>query len=250
MKQVFKKIGIIGGAGPMASCLLYQYIIEYCQQTYHCKDDCDFPEILLVSYPFAPMVCKDEASAHTALITNQLQTCFDSLSQQDADIIGIACNTLHMFLPQIAVCNDLYVNIIDCVKKAMQELSCNSFVLLGTQTTVHSGIYSNSKKQQILLSPEQQAKITTIINRILAGIYDVQDVITINAMLKGLSAQKSFSTVVLGCTELSVIHKNTMTIGIDGVTTIDPLALLAKNMIEMAIKSRENHASQSCATEK
>jgi aspartate/glutamate racemase len=47
-----KKIGIIGGAGPMASRLLYKKIIQECQQNYGCKDDADFSRNYSYQFPF------------------------------------------------------------------------------------------------------------------------------------------------------------------------------------------------------
>lgn len=46
------RAGIIGGAAPMAGLLLYKKIIEICQKEYGCKDDSDFPYIMLLIYPF------------------------------------------------------------------------------------------------------------------------------------------------------------------------------------------------------
>ena len=52
MLSFSKTIGIVGGAGPIASSFLYSTILEICQKQYKANDYSDFPEIILVSYPF------------------------------------------------------------------------------------------------------------------------------------------------------------------------------------------------------
>ena len=47
-----KKIGIIGGADPCASCLLYEKIINTCLKRDDCTNGSHFPEITIINYPF------------------------------------------------------------------------------------------------------------------------------------------------------------------------------------------------------
>jgi len=76
-----KTIGIVGGAGPMASCLLNQYIVEICQREFGCIDDRDFPTIINYSYPFSPMLAVNDAQNNDDIIANELRACFALLNR-------------------------------------------------------------------------------------------------------------------------------------------------------------------------
>lgn len=73
-------IGIIGGAGPMASCLLNQYLVEICQQKYGCVEDRDFPRIITYSFPFSSMLNAADATIQSERITQELAFCINEVS--------------------------------------------------------------------------------------------------------------------------------------------------------------------------
>ena len=85
-----KTIGIVGGAGPMASCVLNQYLVEICQRQYGCKEDQDFPLIINYSYPFGPMIESAEASANSRRIERELDFCITELSR-DRSLVHWHC---------------------------------------------------------------------------------------------------------------------------------------------------------------
>src|SRR5690242_11483694 len=88
-------LGIVGGAGPMASVLLYKKIIENCQTKYNCKADADFPKIWIVNYPFSPMLEEADSDKNRPKLVAELEDALMSLTCLSAKRIGIACNTIH-----------------------------------------------------------------------------------------------------------------------------------------------------------
>ena len=91
-----KKIGVIGGAGPYASSLLYQRFITAC---YDAGDA--VPEMVLLNFPFTRVLLLEEYTGRHTLLVEELQECFDRLDQQGVDVAVIACNTLHLFLSDV-----------------------------------------------------------------------------------------------------------------------------------------------------
>lgn len=82
MNKPFEKtIGIIGGAGPMASCLLNQYIVQICQNEWGCKEDRDFPSIISYSFPFSPMLSTSDAAQNDAAVTEELSFSLKEVSR-------------------------------------------------------------------------------------------------------------------------------------------------------------------------
>ena len=99
-------IGIIGGAGPLASALLYQLILEEHYRRTRRGQQCPLPEIVLLNHVFMRGLTLDESTANRFHLASELKDCIGLLRKVGATRIGIACNTLHSFLPQ-AVCEDL-----------------------------------------------------------------------------------------------------------------------------------------------
>src|ERR1700722_4519650 len=93
-REVPMKIGIIGGAGPLASALLYQKLLEAC----YIKEAKSMPEIVLLNYPFTRCLSQSEEQAHYAITRSELQYCIDQLAAYGVEQAVIACNTLHLFL--------------------------------------------------------------------------------------------------------------------------------------------------------
>lgn len=85
-----KTIGIIGGAGPMASCVLNQYLVDICQRQFACTEDQDFPLIINYSYPFGPMIEAAQAQANSERILKELAFCIAELSK-DRSLVHRHC---------------------------------------------------------------------------------------------------------------------------------------------------------------
>ena len=119
-----KKIGIIGGADPAASCLLYKKIISVCLQRKDCKNGADFPEMIIVNYPFAHVMQVSEATRLKDVAINQLQYCINSLEMHHIDLLALACNTYHAFFNNVAVNRGfICIRIFDPVEKFRHLLS-------------------------------------------------------------------------------------------------------------------------------
>ena len=93
------KIGLVGGAGPMAGALLFSKIIQNYQSKKNAWQDEDFPEIILLSYPFSQMLSGAESAGNASRLQTELRICLAQLRDWGCDRIVIACNTLHAFAP-------------------------------------------------------------------------------------------------------------------------------------------------------
>ena len=134
-------IGIIGGAGPLASALLYQMIIEehYRRKQRECK--CPLPEILLFNHGFIRGLTADESAANHTCLCSELKECIRLLRKAGATRICIACNTLHSFLPKI-LRTDL-IHLPQRVISALHQQKTVKAGVLSTETTKQAGLYSD-----------------------------------------------------------------------------------------------------------
>ena len=103
MLSFSKTIGIVGGAGPIASSFLYSTILEICQKQYKANDYSDFPEIILVSYPF---IRGDQEKTR-----EQIALCLSKLKNAGASLTCIASHSFHAFLPEMA--KEGFVNLVN-----------------------------------------------------------------------------------------------------------------------------------------
>lgn len=208
MKSSLPKIGIVGGAGPMAGLLLCQKIIQFCQETYGCRDDADFPYLMLLSYPFADMLAAEQSPAQRNIIRKQLDECFETFSSLGITCGAIACNTLHAYLDGEAPFT--FVHIMEETSRKLAEKKVERSLVLCSSTSVKSLIHQDYFN--CCYPPaEWQERVDDLITTILAGRETVQDVDRLIGEIQTFCASQSMKGgepfgIVLGCTEFSVIN--------------------------------------------
>lgn len=230
MKNNWKKIGIIGGAGPAAGALLYQIIIEQCQRDYACKNDEDFPEIILLSYPFSQMIDLEQGKKNRDILTRELTHCVNSLLAQRCNRIGIACNTLHAYLSN-SLHEKTIIRIDTTVKKTLVKNSAKRVLMLGTKTMLQADLYASADYK--IVAPRQliQNKINTTIGEVLKGRITNELAIELGNLIKTEKQITAADTVLLACTELSVLaHIFPLTLATPDI--IDTLPLLATALLK------------------
>ena len=170
---------------------------NHSQKKYRCKRDAEFPQVLLLSYPFADMLGED---VHRELVTEQVEECLQMLIANKVAVAAIACNTLHGFLP--SKINGLQlVHIIEETKRYLEEREWRNPRILCSSTSAKTGLHANFFP---CLYPDLsiQKKIDDLIEQVTEG-----------CCLKEASSRLCELTnkdevVVLGCTELSAIHES------------------------------------------
>lgn len=232
-------IGIVGGAGPMASSLLYVNIIEYYQKNFKAKEDHDFPLISIVSYPFSSMISVKDSGEYSNHIIKDLQSAVNMLLRNKSQVIGIACNTLHSYQQNIDFGSAKFISIIDSTVERLKSESISKALLLGTPTTIKNNLYSNNKKVEIAYpSIVNQKRITDIIYNILAGEYKDQDMQDLYEIIIQESKSHRINHVILGCTELPVLYRKFKEISIlledQNIKIYDTIAILAESLIKAA----------------
>ncbi len=210
-----KTIGIVGGAGPMAGALLFERIISLSSSLYGCSRDADFPKVVLLSFPFSEMLTPD---LDVTQVKGELRGCLEQLRSNGADVLAIACNTLHAFLDEDQ--SDL-IALPDVVEIPEGEIP----LVLCTSTSVRFGLHKRFFECEY---PDKQTQksVDWIIDQILSGVDVVQELIQ---LLAGYEAR----TVVLGCTELSLFSKF-----LPSSRILDPLEMVAQAVVQRCFAGR------------
>ncbi len=197
-----KKLGIIGGAGPLASALLYETII---QESYTAGKK--IPEIVLINYPFTRGLSLSERKENEKILQDELLYCLKTLNTSGVEMAVLACNTLHLFLktllPQVPF---PFHYLPKLVVDAAKERQHHRLLILGTQNTCHSHLYQLAGIQTIYPSNQDQIVIDEVIDRILEGKVLKNDSCLVSQVIEKMSLLTEFDAVVLGCTDFPVLH--------------------------------------------
>lgn len=220
-----KPIGIVGGAGPLAGASLLERILSLAGSKYGCYKDADFPEILLLSFPFSEMLTPE---TDVPQLQKELKGCLDKLRRNGASILAIACNTLHVFLDEKEEQSDL-IHLPRALAAAIPASEIP--LVLCTSTAARSRLHKRFFPC-VYPSPGRQLQIDRIINQILRGA-DQQAVV--RELSRVLSAQPE-RTIILGCTELSLYSK---LLPQRGKTVIDPMEIVVGIILEKSFYNCE-----------
>ena len=226
-KQV---IGIIGGLGPEASAFLYLNIVKRALKI----DPTRYPSIVLWNVPITKelderlmSVPQDDDNGILLLIVDAIRRMKDA----GATVIGIPCNTIHFLFEKFShAFDDIRVlSIIDCTIDVVVQMGKRSVGLLGTSTTVKSGLYTRPLSergiQTVVPRESSQKRLMSIINGVLEG----HERRKLTDQLISIIDELGVDTVILACTELPLIVNQN---DVPHVTLISTLDALTEGLLE------------------
>lgn len=195
-----KPLGIIGGAGPLASVLLYETIIResYRQTGTH-------PEIHLINFPFTRALTQKEGYHHEAHVKKELSYCLELLRHRGVAKAIVACNTLHLYLrhlPDIGFC----LSIPELVLQKALKQGDHRLLILATQNSCQSGLYEHPEVKCLYPNSKGQMLLDAVIDRVLVGRVERRDAELLSDLLHEIYQRTPYDGVVLGCTDLPVLH--------------------------------------------
>ena len=224
-----KKIGIIGGMGPLATCDLFRKIID---ATAAAKDQ-DNVRVLIDNDTNIP----DRTAAIIADGQDplpELVTCACGLKEQGAELLIMPCNTAHYFYEKIRTRVDMpFLNMIEETAKVVLHKGIKKVGLLATDGTVQAGVYKTvfDKYDIEIISPDAKGQ-----KEVMGIIYDgvkagntAYDGTSFGRVMDDL-LQAGAQVLILGCTELPVAFASY------GFTqpALDPTAILAAAAVKAA----------------
>jgi len=223
-----RTIGILGGMGPEATADLYLEIIKIYQRKFGAKYDADFPPFFIYSLPIPDVVASVENEEKTiALLCGGVR----KLEQMGADIIGVACNTVQVYIKEMR--NAVNIPILSIPEETailMETEQIKIGGILATNKTVGSGMYNNALVPNgislILPNIEEQETVTNIILNILSGMKSEKDKLQLLAIVESLKL-KGAKAVILACTDLPLLINSKDT----SLKLIDTTKVLAEALV-------------------
>lgn len=224
-----KTVGIIGGFGPTTTAKFFLSLIS----SWNKKVKIHRPEIIIWNAPvnnFAEQkfITKGECSKHFLPL---LKSGVKTLENSGVDFLILPCNSLHIFIEDIVKFTKLPIlNILEVTTKNLAKQGITEIVLLGTETTIKSGLFNKELKgsgiQIFLPTRNDQDKINEIINNLVLMKNTKSDSENFNKIVIKFK-KTGLSNFLLACTDLQLLKPN-----VNGARFIDTLEILKDAAIE------------------
>lgn len=199
-----KKIGILGGAGPLATAKFFSDVINICQTKYKAEQDTDFPEIYLYNMPMDGF--NETGFSNPGLVKKQLIYGVKKLEKWGADFIVLPCNTIHYFIEEMR--NSIKIPILSIIEstiKTVEVSGLNKIGILSSSSTRILKLYSNpfkNKKFDIYIpNKKEQEKTDFVVLKVMGGTQGIKEIKILKSIIKKMITLGA-EGVVLGCTEL------------------------------------------------
>lgn len=224
-------IGIIGGMGSFATVDFFRRVVE----AFPAEKEWERPRILIDNYCTMPSrvraILYNEKRDE---LVSELSEATKNMLRSGATHIILACNTSHVFLPDIIKkvpeASDKFINIIEELAKDLKSKAIKDSFLLATEGTIQTGIYEKffSKYDINIHSPveNEYSLLRDWIeavkqNKFNKSIYDSFEKFCDNC---------NQNSIILGCTELPILYEKAKQNGwINKLEIFDPL----QNVIEI-----------------
>lgn len=231
-----KKLGVIGGLGPMATALFMQMVTEMTDA----EVDQEHIEMLIHSCPQIPdrtSYILDHAKADPK---PEMIRVGQGLAAQGADLIAIPCITANYFYTELE--EGIRIPIINAIQEThryLTERNIHSVGLMATSGTVESGLFQKEflspDSRLIVPSKERQQEVMHLIYKNVKANRPPQMELfeRISEELRAGGAE----VILLGCTELSVIREDYEI----GSGYLDVMQLMAKCAVEACGRLKQGY---------
>lgn len=198
-----RRLGIIGGMGPLAGCEFYRMLIEATPA----KCDQDHFDVILSGHASIPDRTEAVESGDGSNLIAAIAEDIELFAQNEIDLIAMTCNTSHTFYRELQEISP--IPFFNMVKNAVHLLKENhperQVTLFSTRGTYVSNVYLDYAKALglDLRYPEEEDK-----DLVMRSIYHVKKtqetrIPQLDSILDKYTADEGL--VLFACTELSVL---------------------------------------------
>lgn len=222
-----KKLGVIGGLGPMATAFFMQMVIEMTDAAV----DQEHIEMYIHSCPSIPDRTGYILGKSAENPCPRMAAVGQKLAADGAELIAIPCVTANYFYRELSEAIPVpVINIIEETGSYLSKRGIKSAGLMATDGTVQSGLFRQILEKagiRVVLPDEEGQK--DVMHLIYENVKASKPVET--ARFERVSEElraKGAEVLLLGCTELSMIRRDYEI----GAGYLDVMQLLAKCAVE------------------
>jgi aspartate racemase len=130
----------------------------------------------------------------------------NALVQNEVEIGILACNTLHLYMQQLPTSAIPFLSLPHTILEKAMENKHHRLLMLGTENACRSSLYRHPGITMLYPPQKEQQLIDEVIDRVLLGKICQKDATAISHMIAHLAEEMAFDGVILGCTDLPVLH--------------------------------------------
>lgn len=223
-----KKIGLIGGTSPEATCYYYKKYLEISREKF---EPYIFPELIIYSINFKEFIHNPRGwEGRKEILINAAK----ALERAGAEIISLSANTPHIVFPDVQeAVNVPMVSIIDALIEDMNRRGVKRVLLLGTKTTMRAEFYKNALREAgfdvLTPSENEMDELHRIITEELM-FENFKSREWVLDLINRYAGSAGIEGVILGCTELPLIIKQ----GDVSIEVFDTVEIHMRKLIEVA----------------
>lgn len=224
-------IGVLGGMGTYATVHFFQQYAD----VFEAKKEFDRPRIIIDNR--CTMPSRVRAFLYNEKVDeliNEMTDSMQNLVDSGCTHIVLACNTSHLFLPEIykkvPSLENKVINIIKQCVSTIQNDGVKEVYLLGSEGTIDSSIYQNALEKYgikcIVPKKDEYRLIRQCIEAVKQNMYNED---TKNIFVELVNR---YDTCILGCTELPILYDKYKSDIAKSKKIYDPLLLVLKRLKE------------------
>lgn len=224
-------IGVLGGMGTYATVHFFQQYAD----VFEAKKEFDRPRIIIDNR--CTMPSRVRAFLYNEKVDeliNEMTDSMQNLVDSGCTHIVLACNTSHLFLPEIykkvPSLENKVINIIKQCVSTIQNDGVKEVYLLGSEGTIDSSIYQNALEKYgikcIIPKKDEYRLIRQCIEAVKQNKYNED---TKNIFVELVNR---YDTCILGCTELPILYDRYKSDIAKSKKIYDPLLLVLKRLKE------------------
>lgn len=205
-----KKIGIIGGLGPVATVDYYNEIINIFNEK---NDDLVYPEIIIYSVNMSQFLNLMKAKKYDKVV-EMFGRIIKSLKNAGAEFAAITANTPHLLFENIKEQSVLpLISIVEATSEEAKRLDLKNPGLFGTKFTMEASFYQNVfDRYGIKIRVPEKSDIDIINEKLFKeielGIFKEDTKQQLLQIVKKMIAEKSIDGLILGCTEFPSVFRD------------------------------------------
>ena len=199
-------IGVLGGMGTYATIHLF----EQYAQVFSAEKEWDRPRIIIDNR--CTMPSRVRAFLYHEKVDELVQEMTNSMSylkKAGCTKIILACNTSHLFLPQIyqkvPELEQSVVHIIQTCVTQIESDGVENTYLLGSEGTIESGIYQQALEQKNVSCIVPQTNEYAMLRECIEAVKQHLPLDSVKDIF--LSLVNKYENCILGCTELPILYE-------------------------------------------
>lgn len=202
----YKKIGIIGGQGPLSTADFYMKVIKYFQDNLEAKRISDYPPMVIMSVPSPDLI---GGVSNEELIFDIFADAAKKLERDGCSFIVIACNSVQFLNNRLQKLVSIpIISIAEVTSRYVKDKGYGSVGVLATNTTVNKDIFGEylRKDDTKVITPndKDQKIVEEVIFNENAGDISPADKERLLNVMENLK-QNGAEAVLLACTELPIL---------------------------------------------